>query len=383
MDVVVAGAGVGGLALARGLRAVPGVAVRVWEQAPEARTGGAAVTIFSNGAAALAGLGAPLGELGGRIDTLRFLTSKGPELMTVDLTVMARRTGFPVATVPRDRLIAHLVAGLPSDTVQYGRQVAAVVPHDQGVTVVDGRGDRHEADVLVGADGHRSAVRHAILDGAPARFCGWTTWQGLTPIVPEVAYGRTGVCVVGPAGLCGLMPAGEGLLQWWFDVPDRVGEPTIAESPVAVLRDRFAGYAGPVPAALDAIKDADIESFPHVLHEVPDRWGSGAATLLGDAAHVFPPSQAQGANQALEDAWLLTRALAAGGREIPAVLRRYEAKRAPRVRRVSRMAARETTNKEVNPLVARAARLVPAGVAGRAHTRLIRSFSSVLTDERI
>ena len=373
MDVLVAGAGIGGLALARGLHGAPGVAVRVFEQAPAQRTGGAAVTIFSNGAAALAGIGAPLGDLGGRIDTMRFSTARGAKLFTVDLTVMARATGFPVATVPRDKLCAHLAAALPAGTVHFGRPVAGATAHAGGATAVDGHGDHHQADVLVGADGHRSAVRRAILDGAPARDCGWTTWQGLSPILPELAGAHTGVCVVGPAGLCGLMPAGEGLLQWWFDVHEPIVGP-----PVPVLRERFGGYAEPVRAALDALDGAVVESFPHVVHEVPDRWGAGAATLLGDAAHVFPPSQAQGANQALEDAWLLSRMLSADENAIPATLRAYEARRAPRVRRVSRMAARETTNKPAPRLAALASRLVPPTLAGRAYTRLIRRFSNVL-----
>src|SRR5689334_4962378 len=116
MDVLIAGAGIGGLALARGLHGRPGVAVRIFEQAPALRTGGAAVTIFSNGAAALAGLGAPLRDLGGRIDTMRFSTARGAKLFTVDLTVMARATGFPVTTVPRAKLCAHLAAALPPNT---------------------------------------------------------------------------------------------------------------------------------------------------------------------------------------------------------------------------------------------------------------------------
>jgi FAD-dependent urate hydroxylase len=127
------------------------------------------VTIFSNGAAALAELGAPLNGLSGRIDALRFLTSAGKPLFTADLTVMARRTGFPVATVPRDRLIAYLSAGLAPHTVQFGREVTDVMPSGGDATVVDSDGDRHAADVVVGADGHRSAVRRAVLGASPAR----------------------------------------------------------------------------------------------------------------------------------------------------------------------------------------------------------------------
>ena len=212
--VLIAGGGIGGLALARGL-AGSGHSVRVFEQAPALRTGGAAVTIFSNGAAALAGLGAPLAGFGGRLDILRFDSAGGPTTVTADLTVLARRTGFPVTSVPRDRLIEHLAKGVP---VEFSREIVDIEVRPDGVIAVDAAGRRHEADVVVGADGHRSAVRRAILDPAPATGNEWTTWQGLTRVLPELAAGAAGVCVVGDAGLVGLLPSGDGLLMWWFDV---------------------------------------------------------------------------------------------------------------------------------------------------------------------
>jgi FAD-dependent urate hydroxylase len=119
-----------------------------------------------------------------------------------------------------------------------------------------------------------------------------------------------------------------------------------------------------------------------VLHDIPDAWGSGATTLLGDAAHVFPPSQAQGANQALEDAWLLRRALSEE-RDAVARLRSYERLRAVRARRVAKMAASESTNRPPGALTRFAVRLIPASMTARAYTSLIRRFSSVLADERI
>ncbi|GAA5196534.1 FAD-dependent monooxygenase [Rugosimonospora acidiphila] len=382
MDVLVVGAGIGGLALAGGLLD-DGHRVRVIEAAPALRTGGAGVTIFSNGAAALDGLGTPLpASIGGRIDLLESRHADGPTIARVDLTVMRRRTGFPVVTVPREALIGLLASRLPAGTVAFGRAARRVdvepAPPGHPVTVVDECGDTHTADVLVGADGQRSAVRRGVLGGEPATEVGWTTWQGLTPILPGLAGGSTALLVVGPAGLVGLMPAGNGLLQWWFDV-----EGPLPDGPTAAaLARRFAGYAAPVPELLGAITDADLGRYPHVLHAVPDAWGRGPATLVGDAAHAFPPSQAQGANQALEDAWLLRRALAGGG-DPGARLRRYERLRAVRVRRVSRMAARETTNRPPALPVRLATRLVPARLAGGGYTALIRRFSSVLAGERI
>jgi len=369
MDVLIAGAGVGGLALAHGLLS-RGHRVRVLEAAPSLRRGGAGVTIFNNGYAALAGLGLTLDGLGGRMAALHARTADGRPTMRVDLRVL----GDPVTVVPREELIDRLADGLPAEAIRFDTPVADVRA-DGRVVAVDGAGAEHAADVLVGADGYRSAVRRANLDPTPAKDVGWATWQGLTPILPGIAEGTTGELVVGDAGLVGLLPAGNGRLQWWFDTRWSPSDPP-PESPVAMLRQRFAAYAEPVPALLSAVSDAEIGLYPHVLHPVPDAWGSGPVTLLGDAAHAFPPTQAQGANQAIEDAWLLARTLTEPA--VPA-LRRYERARARRVRRVSRMAGSEMTNmpppRWVRPLTA----ALPPRLAGAGYRRLIRSFSDVLT----
>ena len=97
-----------------------------------------------------------------------------------------------------------------------------------------------------------------------------------------------------------------------------------------------------------------------------------AVTPVGDAADAFPPSQAQGADQALEDAWLLCRTLRAG-----ADLRAYERERTRLVRRVSRLAASQVTNREP-PTVARLARVVPPALAGRAYATALCRWGSVL-----
>lgn len=368
------GAGIGGLALARGLIA-DGHAVRVLEAGSQLRTGGAAVTIYSNGAAALDGLDAPLPDrLGGRLDLLEIRDAADLRVGRIDLSVMRNATGYPVTTVPRDRLIRHLANGLPDGTIVFGCRVDRAEPSGSVHTC-----DRtFTAQLVVGADGARSAVRASVLDPAPAAEVGWTTWQGLTPVLPGIAAGASGVLLVGAAGLVGMLPAGDGLTQWWFDVPGALPAGSIA----AALKARFAGYRGGVPGLLASIDDNEIGCYPHLLHPIPDKWGSGRVTLLGDAAHAFPPSQAQGANQALEDAWLLRQAVA-GGAALTERLRQYERLRTPRVRRVSKLAASERTDRPASTPTKLLTRLVPPGIAGRGYTALIRSWSSVLRDQQI
>ena len=377
MRVVIVGAGVGGLGLARGLRDV-GSEVVVLERHEAPNTGGAAVTLYSNGSAALDRLGIDIADCGAPIAALEVRRASGAVAMRADLTRMEARFGFGVRTVPRRDLLSRLGAGDPG-AVRYGQRVVEVIAEGPAVRTADG--EVHEGDVVVGADGHRSIVRAAVLDPRPAAAVGWTTWQGLTPVLPEIAQGRTGVLTVGPAGLVGTMPAGDGLCQWWFDVR---GEAS-GEAPLDTLRAAFAGYAEPVPELLRSITREDVEGFPHVLHEVRPRWGTGAVTLLGDAAHASPPSQAQGANQALEDAWVFRQALAPGvnGTDVASRLRSAERLRADRLRLVSHMAASERTNKPASPLLALLTGRIPPSVTGSAYARLVKRFSSVLNDEAV
>jgi FAD-dependent urate hydroxylase len=342
------------------------------------RGGHVGLVLFDNSSGG--GDGAPIGSFGGRLDTLRFDTADGATVVTADLTVLARRTGFPVVSTPRSRLVEHLSAGGDQVGVEiaYGCEIVDVEVRPDGVTAIDATGGRHDADIVVGADGHRSAVRRAVLDPAPATENEWTTWQGLTPVLPELAEGATGVCVVGDAGLVGLLPSGEGQLMWWFDVHE-----PLAGSPAAALAERFAGYGSLVNALLDKISDGDLEAFRHVTHRVPDQWGRGAATLLGDAAHAFPPTQAQGANQAIEDAWLLSRAVGSQPTDLPGTLRRYERIRARRMRKVSRRAASERTNKPIPPVVRTLTGLIPPSLIGQAYLAQLRGVSSVLTGDRV
>lgn len=334
------GGGPAGLAAALGLLA-GGHQVLVLERAGALRRGGGAVTLSSGGTAALAATGVRVDDLGRHLEVLESRTDDGRPLMRVPLGALGRRLGTPTTSVLRRRLLERLADLLPDGVLRLGARVDGVEPHRRRPLVhVDGAPDV-AADIVVGADGERSPVRRSVRPGAVPARTGWTTWQGCSRVDHPLVDGDRVLFMTGPAGFCDLQPAGEGLLQWSFSTPPGAVD-LRAPDPGAALRARFGSWADPVPAVLAAVAGEVPAPWEHRSAPVPAVWGAGPLTLVGDAAHVMPPSLGQGVNQALEDAHALGAALrGAGPGDAVAALRGYEARRARQVRPVAVLAGTE------------------------------------------
>ena len=371
MRVLVIGAGIGGLAVAKGLIDA-GHQAEIYEHADALRDGGAAVTLWSNGTAALRDLEVSLDGVGRQLHSLRSLTDTGRLLWEADLGAVTEVLGSPTVEVPRRTLIAKLAANVPADSLHFGRRCVGVREYHDRVVASFDDGSSAQGDVVIGADGQRSMVRRTVVGGPPARLTGWASWQGLTRSDLPIAHGFQTVNIAGRNGHCGLIPAGDGLLHWWFDLPWKEGQPELS---IADLRRAFAGWPEPVGALLASVSDDDLGFFPHIRHRVPHVWGGPRTTLLGDAAHAMPPAVAQAANQTLEDAWLLTRSLTGVEAHPELLLRAYEKERRPRVAKVSRTAA-FTSAQRSTPLQ----RLgkFPNWIATRSQVMSLRAGSSVL-----
>jgi FAD-dependent urate hydroxylase len=334
--VVVAGAGIGGLATAHALIA-RGHEVTVVEEAPELRTGGAAISLWSNGHVALRRLGLTLPPAGERVESLRVLRYDGAPLYELDAAALERRLGAETRLLRRRDLVEHLLVQLPDGVVEFGRPVERVSPGPALRMTVAAGGADLVADLVVGADGHRSGVRRYVHDTGPAQPTGLTTWQGVHPV--EVDLGRPGqsLYIQGPEGWCGLMPAGDGHVQWWFDLPDAAAQAVAPRDRTAFLAERFAQWADPVPAVVAQVDGTEVEPWPYTWHPVPRRLFARRAVLIGDSAHAMPPSLAQGASQTLDDAWALVDALTKKD-DLDEALRDYQRRRRWRAALVSRLA---------------------------------------------
>ncbi|MBW0013256.1 NAD(P)/FAD-dependent oxidoreductase [Mycobacterium sp.] len=372
LRILVIGAGVSGISVARGLLR-DGHEVTVFERRKDTRAGGGAVTVWSNGETVLRQLGVDMDGAGQLLSSVRVMTSGGRRLATLDLRTMVDRLGAPVRMIPRRVLLERLLHGFPIERIRCDYRAVRIVTGDDGVRVDFQDGSSAEADLVIGADGLHSIVRDAV-GAPPAEPTGWCSWQGLISL-PELADKQDAVIVIGESGNTGVWAAGGSDVQWWFDLPwsyDFVRP----RHPLETIRSRFTGWFDSVDVILAKLTEEHLAGspYPHFRHPIARRPAACGLALLGDAAHTMPPTLAQGTNQALLDTMVLCRALSGirgggGGRggDVARALSWYERTRRRRVWAVSRVASLQVAHGE--------SALRPAGlISDRLHTAALTAF---------
>jgi len=351
LRILVAGAGVGGISVARGLLR-DGHDVTVFERRADMRAGGGAVTIWPNGSTVLEQLGVDMDGAGQLLSTVRIATSTGRPLVNIAVNTIVDSLGGPVRMVPRCVVLDRLLEGFPAERIRCNSRAVAAFDTPDGVRVQFEDGSCVDGDLLIGADGLHSTLRQ-IAGGKPAKPTGWCSWQGLIT-VPRIVERDVAVQIIGEHGSLGLWPAGGSDLQWWFDLrhtPDFVRP----ERPIELIRSNFAGWSDLVDQVLARLTDDDLAAspFPHFRHPIPRSPRLAAMTLLGDAAHTMPPALAQGANQALLDTMVLCKALSdfrdgtdRGNGDLASALRWYEKTRRRRLTALSWVTSRQISQSQ-------------------------------------
>jgi len=339
---VVIGAGVGGLAAAAGLCSA-GWDVTACERATALEPVGAGLALGPNGLHALDVIGsgnalralAVPQELGIRQSSGRWLMRSATGRMVAD------RFGDPVILVPRAAVIEALAARVPGGVLSLGTEVTSVEPGGDAAARVSTTAGDLEADLVVAADGIRSATRAALFPGQPElRYSGVTVWQLLTrpvdgPVPMAESWGRGTVF--------GVMPLANRRVYCYASALASPG--TRAADELAELVRLFGTWHEPIPALLASAGPQDVirRDVAELTAPLPS-FHRGRTVLLGDAAHPMTPNLGQGACQALEDAAVLTR-LAEGAQpdSVAALLARYTADRLPRTTDVVRWSHRAAT----------------------------------------
>lgn len=348
LDITVIGGGIGGLTSALALRQ-RGASVTVLEQAEAITEVGAGIQVSPNGLRVIEALGLAndlfARSVQGRAVSLRN-GSTGVEVARLDLKRLPDDQRY--LFVHRADLVDLLSAAARAQGVSVRLlQRVDTVTSGPRPKVVLATGDQRETDLAIGADGIHSAVRPGLNSAQKPFFTGQVAWRCIVPnTTGHPAHARVHM---GPGRHMVTYPLRDGTLLNVVAVEERAqwaAESWSQRDDADNMRKAFAGFDAEVHQILSQAENPGVWGL--FRHPVAARWYGQGTALLGDAAHPTLPFLAQGANMAMEDAWVLADALTQA-QDLAAGLAEYQQRRKARVTRVIDAASRNARNYHLSP----------------------------------
>ena len=350
MTVLIAGAGIGGLALGLTLHQI-GVSFRIYEAVRELKPLGVGINLQPNAVRELFDLGLEqeLKAIGVATKTLGFYSKRGREIWTEP---RGRAAGYnwPQFSVHRGKLqmmlAATLVERAGQHCMQTGKRATGFSQNESDIALMFDDGSSATGTCLIGADGLHSAVRKQVVPSeGPPLWAGAILWRGVTQMSPFLS--------------------GADMILAGHDTQRVVAYPISAPDPATGLADvnwiaerrvnpstgwkredwnRTANIEDFLPLFKDwqfdwlnvpeMIKRAEqVFEYPMVDRDPLPNWTAGRVTLMGDAAHPTYPVGSNGATQAIIDARVLGAKVAALG-QTTAALRAYDDEVRPKTEKV-------------------------------------------------
>jgi len=348
---LIIGGSLGGLFAANLLRSI-GWHVEVFERvADDLATRGAGIGTHDELFAVMRRLGVAIdSSIGVEVHERICLDSDGSVLHKVALSQMMTAWA---------RIYRPLKDKLPAPQYHFGKNLERIEEDANGVTAVFSDGTTSRGDLLIAADGIRSAVRAQILPQAEPRYAGYIAWRG---VVDESAVSPATHAAIFERYAFGL-PIGEMMLAypvpgrdndvrpghrgynfvWYRPVDFKTKLPRLATdasghchgvaipppliTPEVVAEMRAEAKELLAPQIYEIVERAPQPFFQAIFDLESPHMAIGRVALLGDAAFVARPHVGMGVTKAALDAQCLAQSIAAAPGDLPAALARYDAER--------------------------------------------------------
>lgn len=344
--IAVVGAGLGGLAAALSLRQ-RGFDVQLYEQAPELAEFGAGINISPNSVKFFraAGLEDKLHAIASEPIGFSWRDwSTGEIRYSLPFGDFEKRYGAKYYVVHRGDLHRLLSEAVPQSSIFLSKRCALVELRKDSVGLSFDDGTSAEADVVIGCDGIRSAVRACVFGGGGPRYVGTMCWRALAPsdALPKDCHDRHVNQWSGPGGFLISYYIRQDKFINFVAVRHQTGWTEPSWSVPSTVDEMLAAFPNTGGALREMMSQAtSCSKWGQFMGEHALQWTKDRVTLLGDSAHAMLATFGQGANMAFEDAYVLAQWLGESAEDPRSALFGYEAARKPRATRLQQLSRTE------------------------------------------
>jgi 2-polyprenyl-6-methoxyphenol hydroxylase-like FAD-dependent oxidoreductase len=315
-DVLIQGAGIGGLTLAIALQQ-RGYKVEFVERSSTLTATGAGIWMAPNPMQVFSRLGFAdkIIEAGWPVEILRLQDSKSGDLQITNMSEISKEFGFETVALHRGVLQRLLYEQLQQNSVRFGCEVQSVDQSEDQVCASLSDGSSVTAAIVVGADGFNSQIRRMAGLGGEKRYSGSSSYRALARgaciLTPEAGHEAYEIWAKGCRVGFSKINADDYYWYLTFDAP--AGETSSADKmrthAETLFRTHFSQWIGLLektrPEEILRTDISDLKPLP--------KWSSGRIGLIGDAAHATTPNLGQGGAMAVEDAFVLADSFAQAG----------------------------------------------------------------------
>ena len=310
-DVLIQGAGIGGLTLAIALQQ-RGYQVKIVERAAGLLAAGAGIWMAANPMQVFARLGfaEKILEAGWPVQVLRLQDWKSGDIQTTNMSEVAKKYGFETIALHRVVLQQLLFEELVPNSVNFGCEVRSVTQSADQIYASPSDGSSCAAAILVGADGFNSQVRRMAGLGGEKRYSGSSSYRGIARgahILPTEAE-HEAYEIWAKGCRVGFSKVNADDYYWYvtFDAP--AGE---APAPSEIRTHAELMFVTYFPQWIGLLQHTPTQDI--LRTDISDlkplsQWSAGRIGLIGDAAHATTPNLGQGGAMAVEDALALADA---------------------------------------------------------------------------
>ena len=309
-SIIIVGAGIGGLAIANGLKQLGFNDVVVLEAAADYSEANTGLNLWSFGVKGLVNMGIKLEslcEVGMPNHKMIIKSRKGRVIGEQSMIKLNEMAGYPNIEMHRSRLQQLLGNHFGKDNIRFNQKVTNITtdPQDSpSVTVSCENGQSYSANLVIGADGIWSKVRQFINPNKIQPIEGQYAIRGLAEVSEDFVPMNTHIRTYGKNDIFGIARVSPKEVRWYCS-SDEFSDNLLSSSVKHYLLDYLKKWPREVLETINQTPNdhfivKKIMSFPAL-----DSWKKGRVVLLGDAAHPVEPTLAMGACTAIDDAYTL------------------------------------------------------------------------------